>query len=261
MVIALFSASCSEYSKIMKSSDSELKYQKVFEYFDAKDYYKALGLIEDIRAVYKGTDKYETLCFYNAFCNYQQKEYSLAAYLFKEYARMYPNNERCEEAEYLSAHCYYLISPSVTLDQSFTLQSIRELELFIEKRPDSKYAEEAKAQLQDLNFKIETKAYNNAMLYYKIRDYKASLVAMKNFLYDYPNTTYREDVMFTMVKASHILAVKSVESKKLERHKNTVQAYISFVDKFPESKKQKEAEKYYTISHNYIENKNGLQKD
>ena len=38
-----------------------MKYQKVFEYYEAEDYYKALGLIEDIRAVYKGTDKYETL--------------------------------------------------------------------------------------------------------------------------------------------------------------------------------------------------------
>ena len=260
-LIALFSTSCSEYSKIMKSSDSDLKYRKVFEYYEAKDYYKALGLIEDIKAVYKGTDKYETLCFYNAYCNYQQKEFSLAAYLFKEYAKLYPTNERAEEAEYMSAHCYFLVSPNVSLEQTYTSVAINELQAFLDKRPDTKYREKVEEQLKELNFKLETKAYNNAMLYYKISDYKAALVAFKNVLYDYPTTTYREDIMFTMVKASYTLATKSVESKKLERYKNTVQAYYAFVDKYPNSKKIKEAERYFTNSHNYIESKNGLQKD
>lgn len=258
---ALFSVSCGEYSKIMKSADSDLKYRKVFEYYEAKDYYRALGLIEDIKAVYKGTDKYETLCFYNAYCNYQQKEYSLAAYLFKEYAHIYPSNERTEEAEYMSAYCYYLVSPSVSLEQTSTALAIRELENFMEKYPDTKYGEQVEEHLKDLNLKLETKAYNNAMLYYKISDYKAALVALKNVLYDYPTTMYREEIMFTMVKASYVLATKSVESKKLERYKNTMQAYYAFVDKYPNSKKLKEAEKYFTNSHNYIESKNGLQKD
>lgn len=260
-VIALFSVSCSEYSKIMKSGDSDLKYRKVFEYYEAEDYYKALGLIEDIKAVYKGTDKYETLCFYNAYCNYRQKEYSLAAYLFKEYARMYSNTERTEEAEYMAAYCYYTISPSVSLEQTYTELALRDLEAFKEKYPESKFGEKVDEHIKDLNFKLETKAYNNAMLYYKISDYKAAIVALRNVLYDYPATTYREDIMFTMVKASYTLATKSVESKKMERYKNTVQAYYAFLDKFPNSKKIKEAEKYFTNSQNYIESKNGLQKD
>ena len=129
----MFSVSCGEYSKIMKSADSDMKYQKVFEYYEAEDYYKALGLIEDIRAVYKGTDKYETLCFYNAYCNYHQKEYSLAGYLFKEYARLYSNTERTEEAEYMAAYCYYLISPSVSLEQTYTELGLRELQAFLDK--------------------------------------------------------------------------------------------------------------------------------
>jgi len=260
-LIALFSVSCSEYSKIMKSPDSDMKYRKVFEYYEAEDYYKALGLIEDIKAVYKGTDKYETLCFYNAYCNYQQKEYSLAGYLFKEYARLYSNTERTEEAEYMSAYCHYLISPNTSLEQTYTEIALKDMQGFIEKYPESKYLEQAQTCIEKLNFKLETKAYNNAMLYFKISDYKAALVALKNVLYDYPTTSYREEIMFTMVKASHILATKSVESKKLERHKNTVQAYYAFLDKFPNSKKLKEAERYFTNSHNYIESKNGLQKD
>ncbi len=260
-LIALFSVSCGEYSKIMKSADSDMKYQKVFEYYEAEDYYKALGLIEDIRAVYKGTDKYETLCFYNAYCNYHQKEYSLAGYLFKEYARLYSNTERTEEAEYMAAYCYYLISPSVSLEQTYTELGLRELQAFLDKYHESKYREQVEGYIKDLDFKLETKAYNNAMLYYKISDYKAAIVALRNMLYDYPTTTYREEIMFTMVKASYILATKSVESKKLERHKNTVQAYYAFVDKFPNSKKLKEAERYFTNSHNYIEKRDGLQKD
>ena len=141
-LIALFSVSCSEYSKIMKSPDSDMKYRKVFEYYEAEDYYKALGLIEDIKAVYKGTDKYETLCFYNAYCNYQQKEYSLAGYLFKEYARLYSNTERTEEAEYMSAYCHYLISPNTSLEQTYTEIALKDMQGFIEKYPESPHCAE-----------------------------------------------------------------------------------------------------------------------
>lgn len=261
VIVLIFTASlvsCSEYSKLLKSGDTDLKYQKVLEYYEKEDYYRALGLIEDIKAQFKGTDKYETLCFYNAYCNYGQKEYSLGAYLFKEYARLYPTSARKEEAEYMAAYCYYLISPDISLEQSFTSAAIEELQNFIEHYPNSERRGNAQELIDELNLKIETKNYNSAMLYYKIGEYKAAVVALKNFLYDYPSSKYREEAMFTMLKSSYVLATKSIESKKIERYKNTVQAYYAFVDKYPTSKKIKEAEKYFTNSHNYLESKNGL---
>ncbi len=256
--VFILAASCSDYSKLMKSSDYELKYTKAVEYYEAEDYYRAQSLFEDLRGIYRGTDKAEKITYYNAYCSYGLGELSLAAYLFKDFARIYPASEHVEEVEYLAAYCYYLISPASSLEQTYTISAISELQLFIEKYPQSEKRAEAEELIDKLQFKLETKAYNNAMLFYTIMDYKAASTALKNVLKDFPDTQYREDIMFTIVKSSYLLAENSVYSKQYERYKTTIDEYYAFVDKFPESKKIKEAEKIYTNSLKFIENKNGL---
>mgnify|MGYP001461364136 FL=1 len=77
---------------------------------------------------------------------------------------------------------------------------------------------------------------------------------MKLVLADFPDTKYREDILFTIVKSSYMLAENSVIAKKKERYKNTIDAYFTFVDNFPESKNLKEAEKFYNNSLKYIDN-------
>lgn len=256
--VIVLTASCSDYSKLMKSSDYELKYTKAVEYYEAEDYYRSQSLLEDLRGIYRGTDKAEKITYYNAYCSYGLGELSLAAYLLKDFARMYPASEHIEEVEYLAAYCYYQISPESSLEQTYTIAAISELQLFVEKYPTSKKRIEAEDLIDKLQLKLETKAYNNAMLFYTIMDYKAAATALKNVLKDFPDTKFREDIMFTIVKSSFLLAENSIYSKQFERYKTTIDEYYAFVDKFPESKKVKEAEKIFTNSLKFIENKNGL---
>jgi outer membrane protein assembly factor BamD len=89
-------------------------------------------------------------------------------------------------------------------------------------------------------------------------DYKAATTALKNVLKDYPDTQYREEIMFTILKASYLLAENSIYEKQYERYKAAIDEYYVFVDKFPASKKIKEAEKIFTNSLKFIESKNGL---
>lgn len=251
-------ASCNDYQKLTKSVDYELKLQKAIEYYNKKDYNKAQTLLEDLRGIYRGTDKAENVNYYYAYCTYELGEYSFAAYLFKTYAETFPNSKNKEEVEFLAAYCYYLISPTSSLDQTYTKSAIAELQSFIEKYPNSEKKQQVEELLDVLQFKLEKKAYENAMLYYKIMDYKAAIIALKNVLMEFPDTRFREEIMFTIVKSSYLLAENSVYSKQKERYKETIAEYLNFVDKFPDSKKIKEAEKIYTNSLKFIEGKNGL---
>ena len=45
-------ASCSGYSKVLKSNDSNLKYQTAIEYTDKGKYNKALTLFQDVAHAY-----------------------------------------------------------------------------------------------------------------------------------------------------------------------------------------------------------------
>ncbi len=254
LAIVLLTGSCSEYQKLVKSSDYELKFEKAVKYYENEDYYKAQSLLEELRSIYRGTDKAEKISYYTAYCSYGLGELSLAAYLFKDFARQYPSSEHTEEVEYLAAYCYYLISPESSLEQAYTKAAIAELQIFIEKYPESDKRTEANELIDKLQYKLETKAYNNAYLYYNIGDFKAAITSLKLVLSDYPDTDYREDILFTIVKASYSLAENSVVSKKGERYKNTIEAYFSFVDNYPESKKIKEAERYYNNSLKFIDN-------
>src|SRR5882724_6405856 len=71
---------CGSYSKMMKGDDMSLKEQKAIEYYNHKDYSKALPIFEELITYYKGTKKGEDLMYYYCYCYFGNEEYLLAAY-------------------------------------------------------------------------------------------------------------------------------------------------------------------------------------
>ena len=268
MVLSLI-CSCNGYKKLMKSSDYEKKYEKGLMYYErgentrnrkqaGKDYSRAQSIFEELRTIFRGTEKAENVAYYYAKSTFEVDEYTLASYLFKDFVRQFPLSSRKEVALFYSAYCYYLLSPEIALDQSDTEIAIQELQYYIEKYPKSDKRAEVEKYIDELQNKLEQKAFNNAMLYFTISDYKAAIVALKNVTIDFPDTKHREEILFTIVKSSFLLAENSISSKQKERYKNTIDSYYIFIDNYPNSKKIKEAEKYYNNSLKFLESKNGL---
>jgi outer membrane protein assembly factor BamD len=96
--------------------------------------------------------------------------------------------------------------------------------------------------MDGLHFKLETKSFESAKLYYKTENYKAAVVAFENLTRDYPNSVYKEEIFYHAVLSNFELAINSIESKKLERLENTMKSYRKFVAEYPESVKLKEIE-------------------
>lgn len=258
LMSAFIIGGCSEYQKILKSDDTELKLQKAIEYYEAGDYFRAQNLLSDIRSYYRGTDKAEKINFYNAYCHYGTGQLSLAAYFFREFAMTFPASKYREEAEFMAAYCYYQLSPSESLEQVFTKRAIDELQLFIERYPESPRRDTANTYINNLQQKLELKAFNNARLYYRIGSYRAAVTALNNVLIDYPDTAYREEILYYIVKSYYDFAVNSVRDRQLERFRDVVNAYYNFVDYFAESDKIRELERIYNDAINFIQENNGL---
>lgn len=250
--LSLGFVSCSEYQRVLKSSDYELKYTKAMELYEKEDYARAVALFDELMSIYKGTKKAEDVYFYYAYCHYGQKDYILAGHYFRNFALTFPLSNRAEEAEYLGAYCYYLDSPRYSLDQTYTLKAIEEMQFFINKRPKSERISEANDIIDKLRGKLETKSFENARLYYDLGDYKASTTALKNSLKEYPDSQYREEILFLIVKSSYELANNSVVSKKTERFQSTLNEYYTFVNTFPESKNTKEVQKIYENAKGFL---------
>ncbi len=245
-------ASCSKYQKLLKSTDYDKKYEMAIKYYEDGDYTRAFNLLEELQGIFRGTKRVEKVDFYLAGSYFGKKEYIYAGYHYGLFARTYPQSEYAEEALYKSAYCSYLNASPSSLDSKFTKEGIKDIQLFIDKYPKSKYVAECNTLIDELRGRLEDKSFRNAKLYYNLSDYKAAVVALKNVLKDYPDTKYREEILYLILKSSFNLAEKSVEKKKRERYQNTVDEYYLLVDEFPNTKKIKEAEKIYQKSKKFL---------
>ncbi|MGC9343935.1 MAG: outer membrane protein assembly factor BamD, partial [Bacteroidales bacterium] len=198
--------------------------------------------------VYRGTVKADTLQFYRAMSYYHQRDYLMASHYFSELSETYPNSTYTEESSYMTGYCYYMLSPRPSLDQEYTRKAINTFTLFRINYPESERAIEASQLVSELQDKMVEKSYLNAKLYFDLGYYKAALVALRNSLGEYPNTSYREQLMYLILRASYLLADNSVESKKMERFQATVDEYYSFIGEFPEGQYSDDAKRMYEQS-------------
>jgi outer membrane protein assembly factor BamD len=233
LISALLISSCSKYQKLLKSSDNELKYNKSIDYYDKGEYYRAQQLFDQILVFYRGTDKAEKISYYNAYCYYKQKDYILAGYYFNSFTSTFPTSQFTEECAFMSAYCNYLDSPSYSLDQTNTLAAISSLQLFINQYPNSQRLEQCNQLMDELRAKLEKKAFNIAMLYYRMDDYKASIITLNNLLKEYPDTREREKVLYSLLDAKYKYAIKSIAEKRIERLQTALEAYRVLNSEFP----------------------------
>ncbi len=225
--------SCSPYQKLLKSSDNELKYTKALEYYEKGNYKPAQQLFEQIQAFFKGTEKAEKISYYTATCYYKQKDYVLAGYYYKSFSTNFSSSVYAEEALYLSAYCSYLESPRSSLDQTSTKEAISALQLFINTHPKSERVAECNKLIDELRAKLEKKDIDIAMLYFRMSDYKASIVSLNNVLKDFPDTKSKELILYSILSSKYQYAINSVYDKRRERLNAASDAYDELNAGFP----------------------------
>jgi len=241
-------ASCSKFSKLQKSDDLDLKKQGAYNYYDKKDYYRSSQLLEELVPLLKGTQDAEKAEFLYAMCQYELRLLESATFYFNYFLETYPRSIYAEEASYMEAISQYENSPGYYLDQGNTDKAIVGLEGFIQRYPESEKREKCQKMIDNLNTKLEKKAFENAKLFHQIMEYKAAIIALGNFAKDYPNSENREDAMYFRIQSAYKLAKVSTDAKKPERFQQTIDFYTTFVDSYPKSKKLKELESVYDYS-------------
>ncbi|RZK50530.1 MAG: outer membrane protein assembly factor BamD [Pedobacter sp.] len=252
-IIIGFSGCKSNFEKIRQSNDVGKKYQEAIRLYNKKDYSKALILFEGLAQKYRGTAEAEDLNYYYAFTLYKLKDYTTARYKFKEFADTYPGSPNAEECRYYAAYCYFLDSPNSSLDQENTYKAIDALQLFINFYPKSERATQAAQYIAILRDKLETKAFDNAKLYYTlggydINNYKSAVVALKNTQIEFPDIKYIEEIDFLIFKSQFMYAKNSYASRQEARFEEALVYYNEFVEKHPQSKFIKEANELKTES-------------
>jgi len=246
-------ASCSEYTKAMKSRDVDYKFDYAKRAYEEKKYVQASTVLNDIYTPLRGTAKGEEALFLLAMSYYENQDYTNANVFFKTYYQRYPKGKYAELSHYYSGYGFYLDSPDPQLDQTYTVKAIEELQNFLERYPKSEKVPEAQQAIFEMQDKLTLKELQNAQLYYNLgnfmgNNYESAVIVAQNALKDYPYSKYREEFEFLILKSKYQQAKNSVSEKTGERYSDVVDEYYSFVNNYPESKHLKEAKTIFRIA-------------
>jgi outer membrane protein assembly factor BamD len=248
ILILLFSISCSNFRKIEKSQDWRVKYEAGLNYYNKKDYYRASVLFEKILPIVRGLPEGEKVQFYLAYCQFYDRLYLLASEQFKTFYETYGRSSLAEEARFMHAFSLYQSSPNPNLDQSSSVEAMAAMQQFINRFPNSPFRERAVEVITTTQQKLEEKGFENARQYYKMKIYTAAIVALNNFKQNFPDSKFIEEAYYLVILSEYKHAQQSILSKQPERYKEVVEHYQQFLDRYPNSKFLKDAEKLYAES-------------
>lgn len=242
LILLCVSVGCkTEFETIRTSNNPERILKAAHNFYNKKEYDKAITLYELVIQNFRGRAEAEELFYRYAYSHYHLNDFILASSYFGNFASTFTNSPNKQEAEYMSAYSNYRLSPNHKLDQSYTVKAIEGFETFINKYPQTERAEEANGLIDNMRAKQELKAFNQGNLYYKIGQYQAAVTSFEIMLKDYPDSKRLEEVRFLMLKSSFTLAFNSIFEKKKDRFNEAVLLYEKFIKKHPKSKWAKEA--------------------
>lgn len=246
VLLAVAALSCkSAYETLLESSDAGAKYDAAFDYFNQGKYSRAGQLFESLSYITNGTARDDTVQYYWGLSNYRAKDYLTAETNFENFVKNFPRSPFAENAEFLRLDCLFRSTLRYELDQTPTYKCITAISEYLINHPDTEYRTVCDHMLDDLEERLDRKAYESAYLYYKMEDYKAARVALRNVLKDDAENRYREDILFYTAMASYNYANLSVKSKQRDRFLVFYDDYLNFVGEYPDSPKRPEIERLY----------------
>ena len=246
LALCLLALSCkSQYEVLLASGDVDAKYEAAMDYFNQKKYQKASQLFESLAVLTNGTERDDTVQYYWGLSNYRYKDYYTAESNFARFVENFPRSPFAESAEFLRLDCLFRETLRYELDQTPTYKCITAISEYLINHPNSEYRSVCGRMLDDLEERLDRKAYENAYIYYKMEDYKAARVALRNVLKEDSENRYREDILFYTAMSSYNYALMSVKSKQKERFLIFYDDYLNFVGEYPDSPKRRELDNLY----------------
>ena len=235
LLVAVLLSGCGEYHRVLNKGKNTEKYKLAVEMYEKGEYKKCIPLFEKLVGPYANKPQMERIQYMISDCYYQNENYAMAAYYFGKFITNYPESSKVEEAAYLTAKSHYLASPVYSRDQEDTYEALTAYQNFIDKYPNSELIDQANADYDALNKRLEKKDYEIAWQYYHREHYEAAIMAFDIFNEEHLASEFKEKAMYFRFKSAYELGFKSIMSKKEERISDAILTQRKFQNAFPES--------------------------
>lgn len=195
--VSLTIAACSGTDRTnIDTDDPDKAFAIAMKSYEEKDYLQAIDDFSFIKVKFSGTNISDKSQYYLGMSYLNREEFILAAYEFEYLLKNYGTSSFAVDGRFQLAMCYFGLSPDYSLDQTYTYQAINELKNFLELYPTDKNAPVAEAKIKELRSKLAFKDLKAAQLYYKMDDYKASIVYFEHVVSEYFDTEYADDALY-----------------------------------------------------------------
>lgn len=244
LTITFLLLACGDLKKVQKSDDLSYKLERAIAYYEKGECYNALSLFDQLKDMVRGSQRAEAVAYYEAQTHYCLNDYIMANYYFNSFAKTYPQSSYTEECLFLAAICDYNLSPRASLDQEKTRFAIDEFQIFLNRFPNSTLKDSCNNMVAELRAKIEDKEFAIAKQYAHTGRHKAAVLSLERTLKEYPDSRYKQEMIYLQIKSGYELASNSISEKKSTRYDDTIESCSKFVRLYPQSKWLREVESY-----------------
>lgn len=125
----------------------------------------------------------------------------LAANEFREFQTFFPTHPRADYAQLQLARCYTAQMLAPERDQTATRDAIKEIEVFLDRYPNSRLMPEARALERDARDRLSQANYRIGYFYYRARWYVGAIDRFREVLKTDPGFSGRDAVYFHLAES------------------------------------------------------------
>ncbi|MDR2912681.1 MAG: outer membrane protein assembly factor BamD [Alistipes sp.] len=253
------------YSALLKSTSYQLMFREGLRYYNMTkknsdrnsiyNYRRAQSLFYTAISsqTFAGVPQEDSIYYYYGCSFYMAQDFQTSQDIFDNFRRRYGASPFTEDADYKFAMGFYFLSPEPQHDQSVTIRAMSAITEYLGRYPETTHREVCDERMGELQRKLHTKTYENAKLYYNIGQYKAAVRALNNAIDLYPDSPFREELMYLATRSAYLFARNSVQGQMTDRYMAMMDNYYNLVSEFPETKHLREVEQMRDEARAYID--------
>ena len=129
----------------------------------------------------------------------------LAVNEFREFLTFYPTNQRADYAQYRLAYAYSQQMLAADRDQSATRDVIKELQVFLERYPNSPMLPQAQKLMREAKDRLSESSYRIGFTYFRMKWYVGAIDRFKEVLETDAEYTNRDSVYFYLAESLRLI--------------------------------------------------------
>lgn len=203
--------------ELYKRGLDQLKPHRAFLFWHVTDTEDAIATFQQIVDNFPESDYALQAQLQIAKAYFDEGKHEEAEAQYKEFIETHPTHGTVPQAMYQAGLCKFKEIPIRERDQTKTKEAAGYFELLINKFPDSPYAEQAQARLDECKGKLAAHDYAVAEFYLEREDYRGALNRCSTILANYPGAGWDARALYCVGLAHYHLEEPERAREALEQ--------------------------------------------